>query len=119
MKIKVTNQSNQIIFALNESEAAKSLYQQLPLEINVENYSNNEKIFYPPKSLITQNTPLLKSGQEGTLGYFSPWKNVVLYYGSCGSYNGLYILGEAVKGKEYIKNLSGTIFIEKMENQDE
>lgn len=119
MKIKVINQSKQIIFALNESDAAESLYQQLPLEINIENYSNNEKIFYPPKSLVTQNTPLLMSGQEGTLGYFAPWKNVVLYYGSCGSYNGLYTLGHAVKGKEQIKNLSGIIHVEKMENEDE
>ena len=102
MKIKVTNQSKQIIFTLNESD-----------------YSNNEKIFYPSKSLATKNTPLLSSGQEGTLGYFSPWKNVVMYYDRCGSYNGLYVLGEAIKGKENIKNLSGTILIEKVENEDE
>lgn len=119
MKIKVTNQSKQIIFTLNESDGAKSLYQQLPLETKVENYSNNEKIFYPSKSLATKNTPLLLSGQEGTLGYFSPWKNVVMYYDRCGSYNGLYVLGEAIKGKENIKNLSGTILIEKVENEDE
>lgn len=56
MKIKVTNQSKQIIFTLNESDGAKSLYQQLPLETKVENYSNNEKIFYPSKSLATKNT---------------------------------------------------------------
>ncbi|WRK55972.1 cyclophilin-like fold protein [Coprobacillaceae bacterium CR2/5/TPMF4] len=60
-------------------------------------------MFYPSKSLATKNTPLLSSGQEGTLGYFSPWKNVVMYYDRCGSYNGLYVLGEAIKEKKILK----------------
>ena len=53
MKIKVTNQSKQIIFTLNESDGAKSLYQQLPLETKVENYSFKTKLYrnkYCPKA---------------------------------------------------------------------
>ena len=48
-KISVTSNSNITIFELNESEASDSLYKQLPLTIEVENYSDNEKIFYPPE----------------------------------------------------------------------
>lgn len=113
MNIKVTNQDKQIIFKLNDSDGAKSLYDQLPLEIAVENFSNNEKIFYPPTSLKTSNTPLLESGDVGTLAYFAPWKNVVMYYGPCGSYSGLYVIGQAISQKELIKDLSGTILVEK------
>ena len=47
MKIRVSDGTNTIIFELNETSAAKSLYQMLPLKVTVENYSNNEKIFYP------------------------------------------------------------------------
>lgn len=116
MKIKISNGIYEIIYLLNDSQASKTLYAQLPLDVDVENYGDNEKIFYPPKSLDVNQTPLLESGGEGTLGYFAPWDDVVMYYGSCGSYNGLYVLGEAISGSEYIRDLSGNLHIEKEGN---
>lgn len=116
MKIKISNGINEIIYLLNDSQASKTLYAQLPLDVDVENYGDNEKIFYPPKSLDVNQTPLLESGSEGTLGYFAPWGDVVMYYGSCGSYNGLYVLGEAISGSEHIKDLSGNLHIVKEGN---
>lgn len=50
-------------------------------------------------------------GPAGTLAYFAPWGDVVMYYSSCGPYGGLYELGHAVSGGEQIKNLSGTLQI--------
>ena len=88
MKIRVSDGTNTIIFELNETSAAKSLYQMLPLKVTVENYSNNEKIFYPP------------------------WGNVVMYYGPASRYSGLYILGKAIEGADNIRNLSETIRVE-------
>lgn len=115
MKIKITNDQYEVFYSLNDSEASKLLYKQLPIDTVVENYGSSEKIFYPPQALAIQDTPLLKNGGIGTLGYFAPWNNVVMYYGSCEAYDGLYILGEVIKGGEYIKNLSGTLHIEKIE----
>ena len=45
------------------------------------------------------------------MAYFSPWGNVVMYYGPFGSYPGLYLMGEAVEGAENIQTLSGTLTI--------
>lgn len=112
MQITVTADGNTIVFELNDSQAAKDFYAQLPLSIEVENYSNNEKIFYPPKKLNTSNTPLAKGIQSGTLAYYAPWGDVVMFYGSFGSASGLYELGRAISGKEHIQNLSGTIRVE-------
>ena len=42
---------------LNNSPAANDLYNQLPLSIDLEDYSTNEKIFYPPNKLNTESTP--------------------------------------------------------------
>lgn len=39
--IKVTDGTNEIVFKLNDSSASKSLYEQLPLTLDVENYSPN------------------------------------------------------------------------------
>lgn len=113
MRINVTANGNTIVFQLNDSQAAKDLCGQLPLRIAVENYGNNEKIFYPPKKLGTANTPLVKAAQVGTLAYYAPWGDVVLFYDSFGSAAGLYELGHAVQGAEHIKALSGSIQIER------
>lgn len=110
MQVKVTDGTNEIIFQLNDSSAARNLYDQLPLTVEVENYGSNEKIFYPPATLDTSDV-VEGGGPMGTLAYFSPWGNVVMYYGSFGSYPGLYIMGEAAKGAEHIQSLSGTITI--------
>ena len=51
MRISVKAIGKTTVFELNESLAARDLYAQLPLSIKVEDYSDNEKIFYPPKKL--------------------------------------------------------------------
>jgi hypothetical protein len=79
----------------------------------VENFGDNEKIFYPPKKLNTADTPLVDGARAGTLAYYAPWGDVVLFYGSFGSAPGLYELGHVISGKEYIRGMSGEIQIEK------
>lgn len=112
MRIAVTDEnSNTVVFELNDSKAAAELYSQLPLFADVENFSNNEKIFYP-KVLDVSGAPHADKG-AGTLAYYSPWGNVVMFYGDYQQNSGLYELGKAVNGAEYIKDLSGRIEIVK------
>lgn len=107
-KISVTSNSNTTIFELNESEASDSLYKQLPLTIEVENYSDNEKIFYLPEELSISDAPSA-NGTIGILAYYAPWGDVVMFYDDFSSVSGLYELGQAVSGSEYIDDMSGTI----------
>jgi hypothetical protein len=112
MQISVKADGNTTVFELNNSQAARDLYAQLPLSIEVENYSDNEKIFYPPKKLDTTDTPLADA-KAGTLAYYAPWGNVIMFYSSFGSATGLYELGHAVSGSEHINGMTGIIRIEK------
>ena len=100
LQIQVKDNNHTIIFELNDSPAARSLYDQLPLTVEVQDYSTNEKIFYPPESLDTDNA-VEGEGPAGSLAYFSPWGNVVMYYSDYGPYHGLYHLGNAVSGSEW------------------
>lgn len=109
MKISVKSNNIEIIYKLNDSKAAKDLYAQLPLTIVVEPYSNNEIIFYP-QTLDTSDAPLAEGG-AGTLAYYAPWGDVVLFYGSFSSNGSLFELGKIVSGIENIKNLTGTVTI--------
>ena len=112
MTIKVTSKGKTTLFTLNDSQAAKDLYDQLPLTIGVENFSSDEKIFYPPRKLNTADTPRANA-KVGTLAYYAPWGDVVMFYGNFGSASGLYELGQAQSGEQFIKNMSGDITIEK------
>lgn len=112
MTISVEANGKTVVFELNAGTAAQQLYAQLPLHIEVENYGSNEKIFYPPKKLDTADTPKANA-KAGTLAYYAPWADVVMFYKDFGSAAGLYELGHAVSGNENIKLLSGTLVIEK------
>lgn len=114
MRIQVEGNGTTIIYELNDSQAAKDLYAQLPMSIDVENFSNNEKIFYPSSKLDVNGAPLAEGG-AGTLAYYAPWGDVVMFYGSFNSSGSLFELGEAVSGAETIVSLSGTIEISVME----
>jgi len=109
MKISVKSGNIEIIYQLNDSKAVKDLYAQLPLTIAVEPYSNNEIIFYP-QALNTSGAPLAEGG-AGSLAYYAPWGDIVLFYGSFNKSSSLFELGKIVSGVEKIKNLSGTVTI--------
>lgn len=109
-QLAVRNGERTVVFALNGSAAADALYEQLPLEPEVDNFSNNEKIFYPPDKLDCTGAPMAEGG-AGVLAYYAPWGDVVMFYGSFSSGSGLYALGTAVSGAEYIPQLLGTLQI--------
>ena len=113
-QISVTCGDTQVVYELNDSPAAQSLLSQLPLTVEVENFSPNEKVFYPPQELDTSDTPLAEGG-AGTLAYYAPWGDVVLFYDSFSANGSLYELGEAVSGAENIGQMSGTIIVETVE----
>ena len=113
-QISVTCGDTQVVYELNDSSAAQSLLSQLPLTVEVEDFSTNEKVFYPPQELDTSDTPLAEGG-AGTLAYYAPWGDVVLFYDSFSANGSLYELGEAVSGAEDISQMTGTITVETVE----
>lgn len=98
-----------VTYELNDSPAASALLAQLPLTLEVENFSNNEKVFYPPAELDVTDTPLAETGAAGTLAYYEPWGDVVMFYGPFSRNGSLYELGRAVAGEEQLAGLSGTV----------
>ena len=115
-RISVQFGDAEVIYALNNGAAAASLYEMLPLTVDAEDFSTNEKIFYPPKELACVETPAASSSTgAGTLAYYEPWGNVVMFYGGFNENPSLYELGYAVSGAEQISRMSGTITVEAIE----
>lgn len=114
-RIKVTDGNHNVTFELNETSAALSLYNMLPTTREVQDYSTNEKIFYPETTISYSSDCIEGACPAGTLALFSPWGNVVMYYGAASQYPGLYILGSAVEGADQISELTGNITVSKVE----
>lgn len=115
ISLRLTTEDGTVIeYALNDSQAAADLYSQLPLTIEVEDYSTNEKIFYPPEELDTGDAPEAAGG-AGVLAYYEPWGDVVMFYDDFGTASGLYELGMVTSGSENISELSGSVLIEQAE----
>lgn len=113
-RISVQFGENTVVYQLNQGTAADSLYEQLPLTLEVEDYSTNEKIFYPPEELDTADSPLAQAG-AGTLAYYAPRGDVVMFYQSYSQNPSLYELGQAVSGGELVSQMSGTVTITAIE----
>lgn len=111
--VRVTDsQGTTLTLHLNGSQAAQELCDQLPLDIAVENYSTNEKIFYPLQKLNTAGTPMAKP-RVGMVAYYAPWDDVVLFYKPLDG-DELYELGYVAEDAGQIEKLSGTLHIEQM-----
>jgi hypothetical protein len=115
MMIKVSDGAHAATFRLEDTTAARSLYAKLPFTVKVENYSDNEKIFYPPSKIESGGDEIERSCPAGTLALFSPWGNVVMFYGQAPKYPGLYVLGKAVSGGGDIAAMSGSVTVGKAE----
>lgn len=102
-----------VLFTLEDNSAADSLYRQLPLTTAVRDYSTNEKIFYP-QALDISNAPHPPM-ELGTLAYYAPWGNVVLFFGKYNANSDLYELGHVSAGMDEIARLTGTITVEAAE----
>ena len=112
MKIRIADATHAVTYQLDGSSTARSLYEQLPLSVEVGNYSSNEKVFTPTKELDTSKVTN-SSGSVGDMAYFSPWGNVALYFDhDAGPYQGLYAMGNVTSGQDQISQLSGTVTIE-------
>lgn len=117
-RISIEYDGNTIVFELNDSQAAQDLYDQLPLSVESEDYSDNEKIFYPSEDLDVSGAPEAEGG-AGVLAYYEPWGDVVMFYDDFDSNSSLYELGRAVSGSEWIEDMSGTIEISQMETESQ
>ena len=114
MRIRVSDGEHTVVYRLNGSGPAVSLWAMLPMDAEVENYGSNEKIFYPGEK-VASDGGIEGGGSAGGLALFSPWGNVVMYYDDFDPYPGLYILGEAEEGTEEVQKLQGFIRVEKVE----
>lgn len=79
---------------LDDNPAARSLLDQLPVTITMDDFGGQEKIGTPPRPLTMEQMPDGADPDVGTIGYYAPSDGVVLYYADVGYYPGIAVLGQ-------------------------
>lgn len=94
MKIKITFADTELTAILYDNPTASSLAAMLPITTTLEDYANNEKIFYPDEKLTTESAPEGYEPSKGDITYFAPWGDVAIFYKDFKYSQGLISLGK-------------------------
>jgi hypothetical protein len=116
-QIRVTSSNGEIVvFQLYETNAARQLYDQLPLNnLSLSNCHTGDWDFSPFKRLEVTRTEAYRNGKKGELQYYAPWGVVVMLYKDFDSRDDVHRLGIAVAGINNIEKMIGTVRVEKVE----
>lgn len=94
MKIKILIDGEILNAELYDNATAKDLISRLPLEVELEDYANNEKIFYPKPQLSTEGAPEGYDPSAGDITYYAPWGDIAIFYKDFSYSKGLISVGK-------------------------
>lgn len=120
MVIRITSGDSSATFQLYDTEAAKGLYRQLPLKLELENFREAQWMFYPPEKLSVTDSEAYHDGKKGELSYYASWGDVFMLYEDFYAGDEMHRLGVCLDGIDNIAEMSGSVQIsaETSENTD-
>lgn len=99
MRIRMTFDGRTMTATLYDNPSARDFYSMLPLDLTIEDYSNDEKIAYLPRKLIEEGSGPFGNERPYDLCYFVPWGNLAMFYADY-RHPGLIRLGRFDEGYE-------------------
>ncbi|WP_333982538.1 cyclophilin-like fold protein [Ectopseudomonas khazarica] len=87
---------------LEDNPSTRDFIAQLPLSLDLDDYSSTEKIAYLPRKLTTTGAPPGVDPDVGDIAYYAPWGNLALFYQDFGYSDGLIRLGRITAGLEHL-----------------
>jgi hypothetical protein len=91
--IRVTVGDQTFSAELYDNPTARDLLDQLPLSITMDDLNRLEKTGPLPRALTTNGMPAGSDPEINEIGYYAPGRDLVLYYGDVGYYNGIIRIG--------------------------
>ena len=116
--LKINSEGHTATFRLYDTDAAKELYDQLPLTLETTNFASAQWMFYPPEHLSVTEKEVYHDGKKGELSYYDPWGDVFMLYEDFHSGDEMHRLGIRLEGVDELEGMSGTIQVEKAERTE-
>jgi hypothetical protein len=93
MKVRFSFNEQDFTATLFDNVSARDFASMLPLEVEVSDYSTNEKIAYLPRKLNPEARGPFPTPAIGDICYYVPWGNLALFHGEYTSIRDLVRLG--------------------------
>src|SRR5918994_7602979 len=93
MRIRIEFNGASMTARLYDNPSARDLASMLPLDLMIDDYSNNEKTSYLPRKLTEEGAGPFGNEAPGDLAYYAPWGNLAFFHGSYRYSAGLIRLG--------------------------
>lgn len=93
MKIRIAFHGQAFTATLYDNVSARDFASMLPLDLTIEDFSNNEKIAYLPRKLNDEAKGPFPNAAPGDLCYYIPWGNLAFFYADYESTSDLVRLG--------------------------
>jgi hypothetical protein len=103
VRIRFTFNGLTLTATLYDNPSARDLASMLPLDLTIDDYSNNEKIAVLPRKLTEDGSGPFGNERPGDLCYYSPWGNLALFYAGYRYSSGLIRLGRFEGGYEPLR----------------
>jgi hypothetical protein len=100
MRVRIEFNGVSMTAVLYDNPSARDFASMLPLDLELDNYGNNEKIAYLPRKLTEEGSGPITGEAPGDLAYYAPWGNIIFYYADWSYTNGLIRLGRFEGGIE-------------------
>ncbi|EAU45697.1 cyclophilin-like fold protein [Salipiger bermudensis] len=81
MRMRVSFDDQQVTYQLFDNPTTRDLVSMLPAELEIEDFSNNEKIVHLPRRLDEGGFEPFSDETPGDLCYFLGWGNLALFHG--------------------------------------
>lgn len=80
VRVRMTFKGLSMTATLYDNPTARDFASMLPLDLTIEDFSNNEKIVHLPRKLTEEGSGPFGNERPGDLCYFKPWGNLALFY---------------------------------------
>lgn len=102
MRLTMTVDGQTVSISLLDNPTARSLWSQLPLTLDFEDFNGTEKIAYPPEALSRGDAPDTYDPATGDVTVYGPWGNIAIFYKDYGSSAGLIPVGHIDAGLDVL-----------------
>ena len=107
MRLTMTVDGQVVSITLLDNPTARSLWNQLPLTLEFEDFNGTEKIAYPPEDLSQEGAPNTYDPSAGDVTVYGPWGNLAIFYEDFGNSTGLIPVGHIDSGLEVLSGQDG------------